>query len=216
MTARPIAEPAISAKPEQRSLLRPVSRQPRCLPHQLHGVKLRWLLTVDNGCGDIRRQPGKTQEVNRTGQNPLGLYPAYRLYENNTYEQLADRFGLDKLYILSAGWGLISAGFLTPYYDITFSPSAEAYKRRRKADRYHDFCMLPLSTDEPIIFFGGKDYVPLFCTLTKSLKGERTVFYNSAQPPVAAGCILKRFATTTKINWHYGCAKSFLGGQAKP
>ena len=51
---------------------------------------------------------------NRTGQNPLGLYPAYRLYENHTYQQLADRFGLDKLYILSAGWGLIVARATRP------------------------------------------------------------------------------------------------------
>ena len=115
-----------------------------------------------------------------------------------------------KLYILSADWGLISAGFLTPYYDITFSPSAEAYKRRRKAVRYQDFCMLPISTDEPMAFFGGKDYVPLFCALTKLVKAQRTVFYNSTKPPAAAGCALKRFDTRTKTNWHYECAKSFL------
>jgi hypothetical protein len=147
---------------------------------------------------------------NKTDRNPLGLYPAYRLYENKTYQQLATRFGLEKLYILSAGWGLIRAGFLTPYYDITFSPSADAYKRRRKQDHYQDICMLPMSTGEPIIFFGGKDYVPMFCNLTKSVRAERTVFYNSTQPPVAAGCILKRFETRTKTNWHYECAKSFL------
>jgi hypothetical protein len=67
-----------------------------------------------------------------------------------------------------------------------------------------------MSTDEPIVFFGGKDYVPLFNTLTKSAKGKRTVYYNSAQPPDAVGCTLKRFETTTKTNWHYKCAKDFL------
>jgi hypothetical protein len=89
-------------------------------------------------------------------------------------------------------------------------------KRRRKADRYLDFCTLPMSTDEPIVFFGGKDYVPLFCALTKSCKGGRTVFYNSTQPPAAIGCKLVKFATTTKTNWYYGCVKSFLSGQVKP
>src|ERR1017187_9915256 len=147
---------------------------------------------------------------NKAGGNPFGLCPAYCLYENKTYGQLASRFGLNKLYILSAGWGLISADFLTPYYDITFSPSAEAYKRRRKVDRYCDFCMLPMSTDEPIVFFGGKDYVPLFCTLTKSAKGKRTVYYNSVQPPTAVDCALERFETATRTNWHYECAKYFL------
>jgi hypothetical protein len=147
---------------------------------------------------------------NNAGDNQLGLFPAYRLYENRTYGQLANRFGLDKLYILSAGWGLISSGFLTPYYDITFSPSAEAYKRRRKTDRYRDFCMMPMSTDEPIVFFGGKDYVPLFCALTKLSGGKRTVFYNSAIPPNAPGCTLERFETATRTNWHYECAGHFL------
>jgi hypothetical protein len=97
-----------------------------------------------------------------TEGNPLGLSPAYQLYENKIYGRLVDRFGVRKVYILSAGWGLIAADFLTPYYDITFSPSAERYKRRRKTDHYEDFCMLPSETDEEILFFGGKDYFPLF------------------------------------------------------
>jgi hypothetical protein len=83
------------------------------------------------------------RSYNDKGDNPLKLLPAYRLYENRTYERLANRFGLSKIYILSAGWGLIGAEFLTPYYDITFSQSAESYKRRRKVDRYRDFCLLP-------------------------------------------------------------------------
>jgi hypothetical protein len=34
-------------------------------------------------------------EYNRTAKNnPLGLYPAYRLYKNQIYERLVDRFGL--------------------------------------------------------------------------------------------------------------------------
>ena len=76
------------------------------------------------------------------GGNPLRLYPAYQLYDNRAYGRLVDRFGLRNVYILSAGWGLIRADFLTPSYDITFSPSADAYKRRRKTDRYDDFRML--------------------------------------------------------------------------
>src|SRR4051812_22072073 len=46
---------------------------------------------------------------NEAGGNPLGLYPAYRLYENQTYGRLVDRFGLNNLYILSAGWGFVCA-----------------------------------------------------------------------------------------------------------
>jgi hypothetical protein len=101
---------------------------------------------------------------------------------------------------------------MIPSYDITFSASAEDYQRRRKTDVYADLCMLPDTTNEPIVFFGGKDYVPLFCKLTKSIKSERTIFYNSAQLPAAPGCRLQRFRTSTRTNWHYECAHAFLNG----
>jgi hypothetical protein len=142
--------------------------------------------------------------------NPLGLYLAYQLYENKIYKRLVDRFGLRKVYILSAGWGLIAADFLTPYYDITFRQSAETYKRRRKADIYRDFRMLPDHTDEEVVFFGGKDYLPLFSSLTNAVRTKKTVFYNSKQTPQVIGCELRRFETTKRTNWHYECANAFL------
>lgn len=112
--------------------------------------------------------------------NPLGLLPAYRLYRNPVYERLVAEFGIENVYILSAGWGLIRSDFLTAYYDITFSntPNVEPYKRRKKTDKYNDIGMLPDSTDEEILFFGGKDYVPLFCKLTHNVNGKRKVFHS--------------------------------------
>lgn len=144
--------------------------------------------------------------------NPLGLYPAYQLYQNKAYERLVKRFGVRNVYILSAGWGLIAADFLTPYYDITYSQSAPSYKRRRKTDRYHDFRMSSDNTEEEIIFFGGKDYLPLFCALTDEVRGRKTIFYNSANAPKIPGYTLKRFETTTRTNWHYKCVNAFLDG----
>jgi hypothetical protein len=147
-----------------------------------------------------------------TGDSPLGLSPAWQLYENKTYGRLVDRYGLQKVYILSAGWGLIRADFLTPYYDITFSQSAEDYKRRRRTDSYQDFRMLPDQTDEDIRFFGGKDYLPLFSSLTDAIRSRKLVFYNSARVTHVSGCTLVRFDTTTRTNWHYECANAFLDG----
>ena len=43
--------------------------------------------------------------------NPHGLLPAWRLYENPIYELLANHCGSEHFYILSAGWGLIRADF---------------------------------------------------------------------------------------------------------
>jgi hypothetical protein len=145
------------------------------------------------------------------GDNPYGLLSAIDLYENDTYRQLAAKVGTDNIYILSAGWGLIPADFLTPVYDITFSASAEAYKKRRRTEPYRDLRMLP-ATDQPVLFFGGKDYVPLFCELTKHIRGPRTVFYSSATPPIAPGCRLQRFDTSTRTNWHYECARALIAG----
>lgn len=144
--------------------------------------------------------------------NPLRLLPAWQLYKNPTYERLVRRFGVQSVYILSAGWGMIRSDFLTPYYDITFSATADSYKRRRPKDRYCDFRMLA-GTAEDIVFFGSPEYVPLFCELTADVRGKRIVFYRARRPPDAPGCSLRRFETRTRTNWRYECANAFLAGE---
>lgn len=144
--------------------------------------------------------------------NPLGLLPAWELYRPRTYELLADHFGLDRLYILSAGWGLIRADFLTPDYDITFSSvrKDQKYKRRSHRATFHDFCLSPSVTAEDIVFFGGKSYVPLFCKLTAAATERRTVFYAGTEPN-APGCTLRSFGKPY-TNWQYQCAADFVRG----
>jgi hypothetical protein len=142
--------------------------------------------------------------------NPFALLRAFDLYENDVYQKLVARFGTDNTYILSAGWGLIRSDFLTPVYDITFSQSADSFKRRKKTDAYRDFSMLPAESTDPIFFFGGKDYVPLFAELTKQISAPKTVFFNSATAPNIPRCSLRRFQTSTRTNWHYECANAFI------
>ena len=154
-------------------------------------------------------------DYNEDGRNTLRLYPAYQLYRDALYRRLANRFGLHNLYILSAGWGLLKAEFLTPAYDITFSQvkKEERYKRRMESDRYDDFSMLPATTDEPIVFFGSKGYVVQFCFLTRDLRRDKIVFYNAEEAPNAPGCVLKKFEGATRnTNWQYDCANAFLDG----
>ena len=74
-------------------------------------------------CGSWREVLVRYNEA--PGNNPLSLLPAFELYERDTYRALVKRFGIDKTYILSAGWGLIPASFLTPYYDVTFTANAD-------------------------------------------------------------------------------------------
>ena len=149
----------------------------------------------------------------KPGSNPLGLYRAYELYQNDAYSRLVQRLGLRNVFILSAGWGLIRADFLTPQYDITFRKSSNVpkFKRREKWEKYDDFRMLPDEGDE-ILFFGGKDYLPFFCSLTDAAQGERIAFFNSASVPRVAGCTLRRFETSTRTNWQYECVNAFLDG----
>jgi hypothetical protein len=146
------------------------------------------------------------------GNNPLGLLPAFELYENDIYRALVKQLGVRNTYILSAGWGLIDAAFLTPAYDITFSAQADNFVRRRKQDAFRDFSLLPANTREQVVCFGSKEYVPLFATLTNAIFGERIVLYNSVTPPSAPGCKLVRFETRTRTNWQYECAAAFLRG----
>ena len=142
------------------------------------------------------------------GANPLGLLPAWRLYANPAYKHLVNQLGKDKVFILSAGWGLIPASFLMPDYDITFSGNAEAYKRRRKRDRYADFSMLPKDASHLIHFVGGKSYLSLFLMLTAETSAER-IIHHVGSPPSAPNCRFRHFETTRRTNWHYECAMRF-------
>ena len=145
--------------------------------------------------------------------NPLGLLPAWQLYENPAYELVYRKCGPDNLYILSAGWGLIPADFLTPTYDITFSSSAEKYQRRYKRDHYDDFRKLPDDTVKPVVFFGGKDYVGQFCELTSQVQGPRCILYNANNAPTAPGCKTRKFPTNIRTNWHYEAARAYVEGR---
>lgn len=142
--------------------------------------------------------------------NPLGLLPAHALYPDEIYRRVIEELGAKQTYILSAGWGLIGASFLTPNYDITFNPGAEPFRRRGPSDRWADFCMLPDDTAEDVYLFADADYLPLFCRLTASYPGRRIVFYRSENPPEAPGCDLRKFETAVEANWHHECARAFL------
>ena len=157
-----------------------------------------------------------TQENRTPVRNRWGLLPAGRLYKPAPYAKLADWIGGDRLFILSAGWGLVRSDFLLPAYDITFNSSAEHYKRRRTTRGFLDFNALDGVLADDTAFLGGKDYLPLFLALTDRASGNRTVFYNAAEPPVATGCRLQAYRTARRTNWHYECATAMARGTVSP
>lgn len=153
----------------------------------------------------------KLISYNRGPGNSLELAEAIALYENPTYRRLAQNFRAENLMILSAGWGLVPSRFYLPYYDISFSNQALPYAQRKRGDTYRDFELVS-ETVEPIVFLGGRGYIPLFCELTKKAQ-KRIIYYNSSVPPLAPGCELRRFETTTRTNWHYECANALIEGR---
>jgi hypothetical protein len=183
--------------------------RPDAVPQQVGVVYAR----PDDDSGDGRSWREQLLAYNAAAKvNPLGLLPAYQLYAHTVYDALAESFGVKSLFILSAGWGLIPATFLTPYYDITFSASAEPWKRRRREDPYEDLRLIRDDGDD-IVFLGGKDYLPLFCHLTASLQGRKTVFFNSSDClDLPAGFAPVRYRTRTRTNWHYECASVLAAG----
>lgn len=154
---------------------------------------------------------GETWRARLMREAPVGLLPAWKLYEPTAYAALVSKYGEENVFVLSAGWGLIRSDFPTPNYDITFKKKLPG-KTRAKQDRYEDFQQLKVLRGEEVVFFGGKDYLPFFCALTAETGAARTVFYNSANP-VAPGCRLVHYPTTQRTNWHYSCAEDFVAGR---
>ena len=166
----------------------------------------------DNVSDDGRTWRARLIEYNERGVNPLNLLPAWQLYEPDAYAALVEKFGTACVYILSAGWGLISAKFLTPAYDITFSqvPKQKRWMRRGKDDAYEDSCLMP-DDGEPLLFLGGKEYLPLLCRLTAGMTCGKTIFFRTADAPdLPAGFTAVRYETHRRQNWHYNCARDPL------
>ena len=136
---------------------------------------------------------------------PSDLLPAYQLYKPRVYQRLVDVFGLENVYILSAGWGLVSASFRLPKYDITFNSSADRSKRRDKRADYDDFNQLNLDSREDLLFFSGMCYVHLFGELTAYYEGRRIVYFKSKKTR-CDGADLVYFYTKRSTNWQYECA----------
>ncbi len=148
--------------------------------------------------------------------NPLGMLPAYQLYTNPAYEALVHQFGIQKIYILSAGWGLIRADFLTPTYNITFtSIKDKKYIKRYKRQQFSDFNMLA-DDGEDVLYIGGKSYQPMFCRLLLNYRCRKSVIYNSInEPNLPHGFVSSLYKTNTRTNWHYEAAKDLVNDLVK-
>ena len=145
--------------------------------------------------------------------NPLGLLPAWRLYDDDAYRTLVEGVEPENLFILSAGWGLIESDFLTPTYDITFSNGVATYKRRRPRDSYNDLCRLPSEGTSRLVFAGGTDYIPLFLELTEGITTERIVYHHASRAPLAAAAQFVPVESDDTNDWHLQWARDYAAGK---
>lgn len=168
------------------------------------------------GNGQTWRERLLAYNTDHAEQNPDGLLQACQLYKKPIYMDLTKKFGVKNLFILSAGWGLISANFLTPDYDITFSNiKGQPHVKRGKLDNYSDFNMLP-DNGEAVTFLGGKSYLPMFYRLLAQYSGAKNIIYNSINEPILpTGFKAIRYKTKARTNWHYKCGQSIIDGTLK-
>lgn len=167
---------------------------------------------------EIGFMPGTWRDLlvryNRDNSNPNALFRAADLYRPKIYQSLVARYGWQNVFILSAGWGLVRADYLIPPYDITFSAQASPCNRRSQRDFFKDFQHFQkygVSSDETIYFFGGKDYLALFHSLTKDIAAAKIVHYAGRIPEKHEGYHYVRYKSFT--NWHYACVRDFMTGK---
>lgn len=176
----------------------------------------------DNGCipahpDDASDSSGKSwrevvNDLNNCKNLTSSLSPAFLLYGNPAYKKLVNRFGVSKLRIFSAGWGVVRADFLLPSYNITFkNPKPnQLYIRRLGTSRFDDYLQL-CEEDGTLVFLGGKDYATRFKELTKGLKNRKVYFYR-ADPKASSksflddGILHVPFLTKCSTNWQFSCA----------
>lgn len=154
----------------------------------------------------------------KSNENPFRLLQAGQLYTppapySEIYRDLVRKYTAKHVYILSAGWGLISACFLVPDYDITFSyVKCKKWVTRGRRDLFADFLQISNETKVPIVCFGGEKYIRQFHKQTQSFDCQKIVFHKSVSTPRESGYEYRRYKTTTR-NWHYECALRFMQGE---
>lgn len=155
-------------------------------------------------------------KYNEKGENPFGLLQAFKLYRCKVYRDLVEHFGIENVFILSAGWGLIRADFLTPAYDITFKSIGDRPETRRcKTDQYFDFQQLPIRGKSPIVCFVTGEYR----SRIENLALNREVLFcqrlDAGKPSKSLKENERPFKTRALTNWHYSAAQALISGELR-
>ena len=157
---------------------------------------------------------------------------AYNLYSprnpfNEVYLNLNEKFD-DRLFILSAGWGLVKASFKLPNYDITFSSKAMRENKRvfqNPNPTFNDFnhltdnhnLELNSNNEDIIVFIGGRTYIKQFISLTENSINNKLIYYFGMNPPaqdLPLGFSYRKYfhPDATNYTWYYFLAQDYANG----
>jgi hypothetical protein len=124
---------------------------------------------------------------------------AASLYKNNIYARLTRQIGIDNIFILSAGWGLVPGNALIPTYNVTFSAKAEKNAKisPTKRSEYPSLLENPNFGEEDVHFFITPSYRDYWDKAFPNQKSKKYVFH-------------ERDGISAKTNWHYEALKQWL------
>lgn len=162
---------------------------------------------------DDARPDGRTWrqylvDYNSREANPSNLYRAIDLYAHPVYAHLARQVPVERLYVLSAAWGLVRADFRLPSYEVSLShsPQVPAYARRSGHAAWSDFSALEAGAGDEVIFIGGNSYIPLFDALTSQTPAQRLAYRSAGTGKGSQGLKFRRFDAKGRNNWYYDLA----------
>ena len=143
---------------------------------------------------------------------------AYDLYSERVYLDLFLNFN-KRLYIESAGWGIVNAEFRLPNYDITFSQNNNINTvRNYQLENYNDYNQLTLSQEDDVVFIGTPEYLPLFFELTNELPNRKIIYWKKQSTPINYPIpndtfIYRYYLTNSRMRWFYELAEKFANGE---
>jgi hypothetical protein len=146
----------------------------------------------------------------------LKMIQAYELYIAKldgigVYENLYNLFR-EKFFVFSAGWGIVRAKRELPNYNITFGlpDYAKITKKTKDLNYWNDLTTTNIPDNIPIVIAAGDKYIEPFIDLTKEMKNEKIIIYNTNDVNEKNGYeYVKWNYPIPNMNWYYYLTRLF-------
>jgi hypothetical protein len=144
---------------------------------------------------------------------------ALTLYKDKRYNDLRKQFGYDKVFILSAGWGLVRGDTKIPFYNVTFSNQAEKECRITPVTRAkHDSVIYDVGECDELHLFITPNYLKYWnyaFSQNMSIAKKTMLHWRKGQGcPTGNYNVLYDDCGEQRTNWHYTALSQFLESQS--